>query len=123
MAYSQADVMAAQAAVPPISVADARALIVERDALLVDVREPDEWAGGYLDGAHHTPLGQVPFRADADSPHHDPAFRLDRPIILYCRGGSRSALAGKALLDAGYTEVFNLGGAQDAVNDGWPVAG
>jgi rhodanese-related sulfurtransferase len=49
------------------------------------------------------------FKADADSPYHDPAFQKDRTIILYCASGGRSALAGKTLKDMGYADVRNLG--------------
>ena len=58
------------------------------------------------------------FRADATSPYHDPKLKEDRPVILHCARGGRSALAGKLLKDMGYTEVFNLGGFKD-----WKDAG
>ena len=50
------------------------------------------------------------FRADPDASQHEPEFRKDRPVIVYCASGGRSALAGKMLQDLGYSEVYNLGG-------------
>ena len=44
--------------------------------------------------------------------------KLDRPIILYCAGGGRAALAGKTLRDMGFSDVRNLGGFRD-----WMAAG
>ena len=58
------------------------------------------------------------FRADPDSPYHDPAFARDRTVILYCASGGRSALAGKALQELGYTKVYNLGAFKE-----WAEAG
>ena len=57
-------------------------------------------------------------RADAETPYHDAALRKDRPVILYCASGGRSALGGKLLKDMGYEQVYNLGGFKD-----WAEAG
>lgn len=46
-------------------------------------------------------------------PHHDPALRRDRPIVLYCASGGRSALAGKTLQAMGYASVYNAGGIKE----------
>ena len=56
-----------------------------------------------------------------NSPNHNPAFRKDRPVILYCAGGGRAALAGKTLRDLGFTDVRNLGGFRDWVAGGGAV--
>lgn len=58
------------------------------------------------------------FRADEATPYHDPEFRRDRPIIVYCASGGRSALSGKALQEMGYERVYNLGGYKDAADAG-----
>ena len=60
----------------------------------------------------------IEFRADPESPFHDPSFDRDRPVIVYCASGGRSALAGKVLLDLGFKDVRNLGGFKD-----WTEAG
>ncbi len=112
---------AANEAVPKISADDARKLMA-KDALIVDVRDGTEVAKtGKLKGAVHVSRGMIEFRADADTPYHDPQFRKDRPVILYCASGGRSALAGKVLKDMGYTNVHNLGGFKDAADAGLEV--
>lgn len=112
---------AANEAVPKISADEARELVA-KDALLVDVRDGTEVAkSGKLKGATHVSRGMIEFRADAESPYHDPQFRKDRPVILYCASGGRSALAGKVLKDMGYTNVHNLGGFKDAADAGLEV--
>lgn len=112
---------AANEAVPKISADDARKLMA-KDALVVDVRDGTEVAKtGKLKGAVHVSRGMIEFRADGDTPYHDPQFRKDRPVILYCASGGRSALAGKVLKDMGYINVHNLGGFKDAADAGLEV--
>lgn len=112
---------AANEAVPKISADEARKLVA-KDALLVDVRDGTEVAkSGKLKGAVHVSRGMIEFRADPESPYHDPQFSKDRPVILYCASGGRSALAGKVLKDMGYTNVRNLGGFKDASDAGIEV--
>lgn len=112
---------AASEAVPKISADEARKLMA-KDALVVDVRDGTEVAKtGKLKGAVHVSRGMIEFRADSDTPYHDPQFRKDRPVILYCASGGRSALAGKVLKDMGYTNVHNLGGFKDAADAGLEV--
>jgi len=113
---------AARAAVPPISPQDAAALIATGEALVVDVRDGTEVAaGGKVKGALHVSRGLIEFKADRESPMHDPAFARARTIILYCASGGRSALAGKTLKDMGYADLRNLGGFQDWVAAGGAV--
>ncbi|HMN77355.1 MAG TPA: rhodanese-like domain-containing protein [Burkholderiaceae bacterium] len=110
---------AANAAVPRITPAQAQQMAAGGSALIVDVRDaPELLATGRVAGALHVSRGMLEFRADPQSQYHDANFRKDRPVVLYCASGGRSALAGKALLDLGYTEVYNLG----AFND-WQAAG
>ncbi|BBK34767.1 rhodanese-related sulfurtransferase [Stella humosa] len=113
---------AANAVVPKITAAKAREMQAGADALIVDVRDGTEVAkSGKVKGAVAAPRGLIEFRADPESPAHDAAFRKDRPIILYCASGGRSALSGKTLHDMGYTNVHNLGGFKDAVEGGLEV--
>jgi rhodanese-related sulfurtransferase len=113
---------AANAAVPRIGADDARRLLAEADALLVDVRDANEIAvSGRLQGAVNVSRGMIEFRADETTPYHDRAFRKERPVILYCASGGRSALVGKTLKDMGYAKVYNLGGFKDAVDAGVAV--
>ena len=108
----------ANAAVPRIGAAEA-AKMQAAGALVVDVRDAAEVAAsGKVKGALAVSRGLIEFKADPDSPMHDPAFRRDRPVILYCASGGRSALAGKVLRDMGFADVHNLGGFRDAIAGG-----
>lgn len=113
---------AANAVVPKISPAEARQMVADQNAVIVDVRDlPELQATGKIPGSVHIPRGMLEFRADAATPYHDVNLTLDRPIILHCASGGRSALSGKTLKDMGYEKVFNLGGFKDWVDDGGAV--
>ena len=113
---------AANAAVPKVTPAKAKEMIAKGDTLVVDVRDGTEVAAsGKAKGAVAVARGSLESRADPDSPNHNPAFRKDRPIILYCAGGGRAALAGKTLRDLGFTDVRNLGGFKDWVAGGGAI--
>jgi rhodanese-related sulfurtransferase len=113
---------AANSAVPKITHDEAHKLMTDGDALVVDVRDATEvQASGKIKGAVNISRGMLEFRADADTPYHHPEFRKDRPIILYCASGGRSALSGKALKDMGYERVYNLGAFKDWVESGGEV--
>ncbi|HMP61299.1 MAG TPA: rhodanese-like domain-containing protein [Gemmatales bacterium] len=71
---------------------------------LVDVREDHEWAAGHIAGAEH--LGKGILERDAERRFPDPAT----PLVLYCGGGYRSALAADMLQKMGYTNVLSLAG-------------
>jgi rhodanese-related sulfurtransferase len=86
------------------------------DVTLVDVREPDEYAGplGHIDGASLVPLATVPSAAGV--------WRRDRTYVLVCRSGARSGRAAAALAAGGFKDVYNLTGGMIAWNDaGLPV--
>jgi rhodanese-related sulfurtransferase len=113
---------AARAAVPTITPAEAADLVKTADALIVDVRDGTEVAAsGKVKGAKAISRGLLEFKADAALPTHDTALRKDRPVILYCGSGGRAALAGKTLLDMGFTDVRNAGGFKGLVDAGWEV--
>jgi rhodanese-related sulfurtransferase len=109
----------ANAAVPRVTPAEARAMIEKGNVLVVDVRDASELAtNGKVAGAVHVPRGMIEFRADPESPYHDVNFNKDKTVITYCASGGRSALAGKTLKDMGYTKVFNLGPFKDWLESG-----
>lgn len=113
---------AANAAVERITIDQAQALVSE-GALLLDVRDaPELQASGRAAGSHHIPRGMLEFRADPDTPFHDPELRFDRPVVLHCASGGRAALAGKLLKDMGYGEVYNIGGLKDWIAGGGQVS-
>lgn len=113
---------AANAAVPKITPAEARAMIGKGNTLVLDVRDaPEVEKSGKIEGAHHVSRGMLEFRADPDSPYHDKNFSKDKSVILYCASGGRSALAGKTLKDLGYDKVFNVGAFKDWADNGGAV--
>ncbi len=113
---------AANAAVEKIDAARAQALMAD-GALLLAIRDTVEVEKmGRPAGAHHSPRGMLEFRADPDSPFHDPELRRDRPVVVMCASGGRAALAAKTLKDMGFTEVYNAGGFKDWQEAGLPVA-
>lgn len=91
-----------------ISVLEAVQLINRRDAIVIDVREPGEYAAGHIAAARHIPEGQLEERIKELE-----KFKT-RPIIVSCRGGSRAASVGSALRKHGFGEVFILRGGVTA---------
>lgn len=80
-------------------------------ALLVDVREPNEWTAGHAPGARHLPLGQVML--------HLGRLPRDCDVLFICRSGNRSAVATELARRAGLTRAFNVRGGMIA----WTRAG
>jgi phage shock protein E len=76
--------------------------LVADGALLVDVRSPEEFASGHLPGAVNLPVQELDARLGELGPN-------DRPLVLYCRSGNRSARAAATLTRAGHKDVHNLG--------------
>ena len=75
----------------------------------VDVREPDEFAAGHLPGARNSPRGFLEVRADLEHYKRDPWFAdRARPIVLYCGGGHRSALATWTLVQMGFSRAVSM---------------
>lgn len=85
--------MADEATTREVSREEAQRLIDE-GAQLVDVRAEHEWGAGRIAGAVHLPLDQLAERAGE--------LDRERPVVLYCRGGTRSTMATDALADAGF---------------------
>ena len=75
--------------------------------LIIDVREGSEIKGtGAIDSAVNVPRGLIEMKL---APNAD-ELHADTPIVVYCGGGSRAALAGKTLKEIGFTNVQNLEG-------------
>jgi len=101
---------------PSVSPAEATQLINRQDALVIDVREPAEFAAGHLLGAKNLPLARLA------APGADVAKRKDRPVIVYCDGSDRAGKAASALKKLGFARVLNLSGGIKAWQDaGLPV--
>ena len=115
-------VAAANDVVPKISPAQAQELIAKGNALVVDVRDaPEVEQSGKVAGAVHVSRGMLEFRADPESPYHDPQFDKGKTVILYCASGGRSALSGQALKELGYSEVYNMGAFKDWAESGGAI--
>lgn len=82
--------------------------------LLIDVRTPEEFAGGHIEGAVNIPVDALASRLSE--------VPAGQPIVLYCRSGNRSATASRILVDAGYTGIYDLGGLQGWTSQGFPVS-
>jgi rhodanese-related sulfurtransferase len=81
---------------------------VGADGQLIDVREPDEVAGGTLPGALNIPLGDLPVRVTELDP--------SRRVVTLCRSGGRSTQAAEYLTATGFGDVVNLAGGMLAVD-------
>ena len=76
--------------------------------ILIDVRTDSEWNEGFIETAIHIPLGRI--LEEIESLTAD----KEQMIYLYCRSGSRSGIAEKALQRLGYTNAKNIGGIKEA---------
>jgi phage shock protein E len=74
-------------------------------ATIVDVRTTDEFRDGAYPGAINIPLGDLGRRLSE--------IKRDKPVVLYCASGARSAAAARALKQAGFVDVVNAGGLGD----------
>jgi len=98
----------AQVTAAPMVVSVAEVTCIPDDAVLIDVREPDEYANFRIPGAVNRPLGEVLEGTDP------PELTTDRPVVIYCAGGVRSARAVAALAARGITGPVSLAGGIDA---------
>ena len=123
MATNVKDLLAAaNAEVPRVSAEEARRMVEDENAVIVDVRDmPELQANGKIPGSVHIPRGMLEFRADEATQYHDSNLSKGRPVILHCASGGRSALSGKTLKEMGYEKVYNLGGFRDWVDAGGEV--
>ncbi len=104
---SDASQMTAQETVPAITVQSLQKVVGEKSSfLLLDVRQPEEYAESHIEGATLIPLGQLP----------DQYLGLpkDKTLVVYCRSGKRSDKATAFLLDHGYKNAVTLSGGINA---------
>jgi rhodanese-related sulfurtransferase len=100
--------------VPP---SEAVMLINKQDAFVLDIREANELGQGSIIGAKHIALSSLPEKVSNLSTDKD------KPIVVFCKLGNRTAQACKLLLKNNYTNVFSLKGGFTAwVNDQLPIA-
>ena len=94
-----------------ITAKEAKSMMEEQpDAVILDVREQDEYDAGHIPGAVLLPVGTTDEEtAAAVIPEKDTV------ALVYCRSGNRSKTASQTLADLGYTQIFEFGGIRD-----WP---
>jgi rhodanese-related sulfurtransferase len=88
-------------------------MIIGSGGLLIDVREADEFSKEHAIGARHLSRGVLEMKIEEVEPD------VNRPIVCYCGGGNRSALAAESLKRMGYSSVSSMGGGFKA----WRGAG
>lgn len=86
----------------------AATLATEKKAIIVDVRENDEWQAGHIKGALHIPLSDIDKHIDQLQPYKD------QTIITQCRSGKRSMRALELLKAMGYKQVYSMDGGLQA---------
>lgn len=123
MKTSQQLVAEAKAAIQEVSIQDlALALKQDSETVLVDVREPAEFAQHHISGAVNYPRGVL----EMNIHNHpkvaangcEPAMALEQlsaqPMYLICRSGARSALAAESLQRMGFSSVYSVAGGMQA---------
>ena len=105
----------ALATVAQTSPVEAARMLERGDVTVIDVRAPDEWSAGHLPGVRNIPLGHLAERVGE--------VPTDRPVVVHCQGGGRSAIAASLLEARGVRNVLNLTGGFGAWRQaGFPVA-
>jgi len=105
-------VAAAKKRIREISAAGAAEAVKKNpETLILDVREPGEWAEGHIPGALHVPRGMLEAKADLEYANREPRL-ADRAvsIIVHCASGARSAMAADVLQEMGFTDVQSMAG-------------
>jgi len=106
----------ARESIVTISVADAKAMFDKGGVIFLDVREPKEYKSGHIPGALNIPRGLLEFRISKKIPDKNAL------TVVYCRSGSRSALATYTLVRMGYKNLKNMDGGWMAwAKAGYPV--
>lgn len=94
-----------------ITAEEAKAVMDEQpDAVVLDVREQDEYDTEHIPGAVLLPVGSIDEDTAADA-----IPEKDSVVLVYCRSGNRSKTASQTLADLGYTQIYEFGGIKD-----WP---
>jgi rhodanese-related sulfurtransferase len=91
-----------------ISPSEAVTLMNEDDTVIVDVREPSEYAEGHIEGARNIPVGKIADRINELEPYKQ------NPIIVACNSGTRSPTASKQLVRQGFSRICELKGGMVA---------
>ena len=93
-----------------LSIADFNTKIKEiPNVQLVDVRTPQEYEGGHIEGSKNINVNDDNFEAMIQQ-----SMKKDQPVLVYCQAGSRSARASKQLKEMGFKEIYDLKGGYSA---------
>ena len=102
------------ATLPRVSVADVAAQLERGEVTVIDVRANSEWTAGHLPDVGNIPLGQLP--------DHVAAIPRDRPVVMQCQSGARSAIAASVLRARGLSNAVTMaGGFAEWERAGYPV--
>lgn len=94
-----------------ITAEEAKSMMEEQpDAVILDVREQDEYDAGHIPGAVLLSVGTIDEETAASA-----IPEKDTVVLVYCRSGNRSKTASQSLVDLGYTRIYEFGGIKD-----WP---
>lgn len=97
--------------VDEISVEQAQTLYQQDKVQFIDIRDVRELQReGVIPGAYHCPRGMLEFWVDPESPYAKTIFQQDLTFVLFCAGGMRSALAGRAIIEMGLPDVKHVHG-------------
>jgi rhodanese-related sulfurtransferase len=102
---------------------EAKTLLELDNHLLIDIRDIRElWKSGTIKGARHIPRGMLEFWLDPESPYFKSDLKVEMVKILYCASNWRSALASKALMEMGFTNIMHVkGGFQALIEAGFSI--
>lgn len=113
------------AGIQNVTVEEAKKMVGKEDVFILDVRSPSEFNSSHIEGAILIPVKNS--GGSNLSPDQLLEARIDevpknKKILVYCRSGNRSALASQILVNAGYSQVYNMEGGISAWTDaGYPV--
>ena len=93
--------------IPQVHAPEWKTWVEENDAVILDVREPMEWAQGTIEGSKKVQLASLPSALGS--------LDTNRPILVVCRSGNRSQHAAKFLKAQGFENVANLTGGLRAL--------
>ena len=111
---SQGNVTSGQNEIILISSGEAYEIISsDEDIIILDVRTPEEFNEGHLEGAFLLPVDKLEGRKDE--------LPANKTIIVYCRSGVRSNRAADLLVENGFSRVYDMGGILDWQEEGYPV--
>lgn len=113
------------AGIQNVTVEEANKMVEKEDVFILDVRAPSEFNSSHIEGATLIPVknsGGSNLSPDQLLEARINEVPKNKKILVYCRSGSRSASASQILVNAGYSQVYNMeGGISAWIGAGYPV--